>query len=210
MKKVKYSMLILGVSALLFTGCGNTERKEVVDEILALEKAYVEAEENISEENQKEYVLLGESVLALVEVAAEDSGQLETKEEISETKILVEEFHSRLNELVTTIEEEKEEETEVNEEEVEFLVTFRNDSSKSYASLSIIDPQTEREMELDSFESGKRIETSLKVSVEELKFNWYLYNEQGENIMGQTTELIDAKEGVIIYFMEDGVYTEYY
>ena len=203
-------MVLAGLSALVLTGCGNSERKEVVDEILALEKAYVQAEENISEDNRQEYILLGESILALVEIAGEDSGELETKEEISEARSLVEEFHSQLTEMAVTIEEDKTQEVEKNEEEVEVAITFRNDSANSYASLSMIDPKTGRETELDSFESGKKIETAIQVSVEELKLNWYLYNEQGENMLEEVTELIDAKEGVVIYCMDDGVYTEYY
>ena len=210
MRKIKRSMVLAGLSALVLTGCGNSERKEVVDEILALEKAYVQAEENISEDNRQEYILLGESILALVEIAGEDSGELETKEEISEARSLVEEFHSQLTEMAVTIEEDKTQEVEKNEEEVEVAITFRNDSANSYASLSMIDPKTGRETELDSFESGKKIETAIQVSVEELKLNWYLYNEQGENMLEEVTELIDAKEGVVIYCMDDGVYTEYY
>lgn len=208
MRKIKLAMLIAGLSTLVLTGCGNTERKETVEEILALQKAYVEAEENISEDNRQEYVVLGESILALVEIADKDSGQLETEEEIEEAKSLVDEFHGKLNEMVITIEEV--EVTEVNEEEVEFSISFQNGSTQSYASLSVLDPKTGREMELDSFESGKKIETTLKVSVEELKFKWYLYNQQGESVLEEETDLIDAKEGVIVYCMDDGVYIEYY
>ena len=47
MRKIKLAMLIAGISTLVLTGCGNTERKETVEEILALQKAYVEAEENM-------------------------------------------------------------------------------------------------------------------------------------------------------------------
>lgn len=202
----------MGTAMCLFTACGNSERKETVKAIEQLEKEYIEAEGHILEEKKNEYRLLGESIQALVDITDKDSGELETKEQIQKADNLVEEFRQELNQMMTTIEEdtreENEEQTQV--QQVEFAITFQNDSAVNLASLSIISPETGVETELDSFESGKKIETNVKVSVEELSLRWYVYNEQGECVREIITDLVDANEGVIIYYTDDGVYTENY
>lgn len=216
MKRIKTAKIaiIMGTAMCLLTACGSSERKEAVKAIEQLEKDYIAAEEHISVEKKDEYALLGESIQALVDITEEDSGELDTEEQIQEANQLVEEFQYELNQMMTTIEEETGEETENQEQtevqQLEFSVTFRNDSATNLASLSIVSPETGTETELDSFESGKKIETTVKVPVEELTLQWYVYNEQGECVQETTTDLVEAKEGVIIYYTDDGVYTENY
>lgn len=204
----------MGTAMCLLTACNNSERKEAVEAIEQLEKDYIAAEEHISPEKKDEYALLGESIQAMVDITEEGSGELDTEEQIQEANQLVEEFQYELNQMITTIEEETEEETENVEEteiqQIEFAVTFRNDSAANLASLSIVSPETGTETELDSFESGKKIETTIKVPVENLTLQWYVYNEQGECVQETATDLVEAKEGVIIYYTDDGVYTENY
>lgn len=205
-KKKIVLLAILGLSAVL-AGCGNDQREKVVKSINELQETYQQAQTNIPESRQKDYELLGESIQALTDLTDKDSGELETEEELTEAENLVDEFYIQLNELTSAIEETEEVKAE---DQVDFAVTFRNDSQENLASLSVKEPESQRETELDSFESGKRIETTVTVDVEELTFTWYLYNDVGECVLENTSSFVDAKEGIIIYYTEDGVFTESY
>lgn len=197
---------ILGLAVVL-AGCENSERAKVVKSINELQESYQQAKESIPKNRQKDYELLGESIQVLTELTDKDSGELETQEELTEAENLVEEFYIELNEMTSAIEETDESKTE---DQVEFAVTFRNDSQENLASLSVKEPEIMMETELDSFESGKRIETTVRVNVEELSFTWYLYNDVGECVLETTSSFVDAKEGIIIYYTQDGVFTESY
>lgn len=205
-KRKRILLAVLGV-AILLSGCGSNDRARVVKSVQQLEKNYQEAEDTIPENRQKDYETLGESIQALVDITDKDSGELETAEEITQAEALVEEFYTQLNELTTPIQKAEEEQES---DEAEFAVTFRNDSSSDFASLSFKDPQSGTETELDSFEAGKRIDTTVKVNVEDLSFTWYVYDEKGQCVTETSSSFVDAKEGLIIYYTEDGVYTESY
>lgn len=205
-KSKRLLLAVLGIAVLL-SGCGSNSRAKAVKSIQQLEKSYQEAQDTIPENRKKDYQTLGESIQALLDITDKDSGELETEEEITQAEELVEEFYTQLNELTTPIQEaEGGEESD----EAEFAVTFRNDSSTDFASLSLKDPQSGIETELDSFEAGKRIDTTVKVNVEDLSFTWYVYDDKGQCVAENTSSFVDAKEGIIIYNTEDGVYTESY
>ena len=209
-KKLVKMSLVTGMAAFVLCACGGENgREKAVDNIENLLEEYQQAEESIAQEKKSEYELLGESVQALVDIAEEDSGELETKEQIENASQVAEELRAELSELVVSVEESNTEQ-EIEENVAELTITFRNDSIIGATSLSILEPQTKIEKELDSFEVGKKINTTVKIPVEELQLTWYLYNSNGECIQETTTGLEDAKEGVIIYYTDDGTYTEYY
>ncbi|MDE6313229.1 MAG: hypothetical protein K2M46_06345 [Lachnospiraceae bacterium] len=206
MKKRIVLLILLGLTTVL-AGCGDSERAKVVKSINELQESYRQAQASIPDSRQQDYQVLGESIQALSELAEKDSGELETQEELAEAENLVEEFYVQLSELTYAIEEEKESQEE---DRAKFQVTFRNDSQENLASLTIHDPEKNMETEIDSFESGKSIDTTVTVDVEELSFAWYLYNEAGECVLETTSSFVDAKQGIIIYYTADGVYTESY
>ncbi len=209
MKYISKIAAVVGMTVFLLTGCGNTERKEAVENINDFSQEYEEAKDNIALDKRSDYQLLGESVQALLDISEEDSGELETEEQIAQANELVEELRIELYELTGSV-EESQEDSEIMGETVEVVITFRNDSQTGASSLSIIEPQSGTEKELDSFEAGKKIETTVKLPVDALKISWYLYNETGECTVQETTNLEDIKSGATIYYTEDGVYTEVY
>lgn len=209
MKYISKIAAVVGMTVFLLTGCGNTERKEAVENINDFSQEYEEAKDNIALDKRSDYQLLGESVQALLDISEEDSGELETEEQIAQANELVEELRIELYELTGSV-EESQEDSEIMGETVEVVITFRNDSQTGASSLSIIEPQSGTEKELDSFEAGKKIETTVKLPVDALKISWYLYNETGECTVQETTNLENIKSGATIYYTEDGVYTEVY
>lgn len=209
MKNISKLVAALGMTGLLLTGCGNSERKEAVENINDFSQEYEEAKDNIAQERMSDYQLLGESVQALLDISQKDSGELETEEQIAQANELVEELRAELYEMTGSV-EESQEDLETVGETVEVVITFRNDSQTGACSLSVLDAQSGVEKELDSFEAGKKIETTVKLPVEALKINWYLYNETGECTVQETTNLEDIKSGATIYYTDDGVYTEVY
>lgn len=209
MKKISKITAVLGVTGLLLAGCGNDQRKEAVKSINDLSQEYEEAKDNIGRDEMSNYQLLGESVQALLDISEKDSGELETEEQIAQAERLVEELRAELYEMTGSV-EESQEDSETMGETVEAVITFRNDSQAGASSISILDPQSNIEKELDSFEAGKKIETTVKLPVDALKINWYLYNESGECTVQETTNLEAIKKGATIYYTDDGVYTEVY
>ncbi len=209
MKNISKMIGTLGVTVLVLTSCGNSERKEAVRNIEAFSREYEEAKDSIAQANVSNYQLLGESVQALLDISEKDSGELETKEQITQANELVDELRAELYEMTESVEEHQED-LETAEEVLEAALTFRNDSKMSASSLSILDPQSGMERELDSFEAGKKIATSVKLPVDTLEIEWFLYNENGECMKQQTTKLEDIKSGATIYYTEDGIYTEIY
>lgn len=209
MKKIVKVSAVVGITVLALCGCGNSEKKETVKNIENLWEEYQQAEENIAQEKKNEYEVLGESVQALLDIAEKDSGELESKEQIENANQVVEELRAELSEMKVSVEESNIGQ-EMGENIVEVDITFRNDSALSVASLSILEPQNGTEKELDSFEVGKKIETKVKIPVEELRLTWYLYNNNGESIQEETTNLEEIENGAIIYYTDDGIYTECY
>lgn len=209
MKNISKIVTVLGITGLLFTGCGNSERKEAVKNINDFSQEYEEAKDDITQDKMSNYQMLGESVQALLDISEKDSGELETEEQIAQANELVEELRAELYEMTGSV-EESQEDSETAGEVVEAVITFRNDSQTGAFSLSVLDPQSGMEKELDSFEAGKKIETTVKLPVDALKISWYLYNESGECTVQETTNLEDIKSGATIYYTEDGVYTEVY
>lgn len=201
--------LIAGMAVITFSSCGNSEREAAVKNIERLQQEYEDIKEEVADEQQNEYVLLGESVQALVDITDENSGDLETKEQIESANQLAEELRAELSEMAISVEESGKEQ-ESGEQTAEVTLTFRNDSTVNAASISVLEPQSGAEQELDSFETGKRIETKVKLPVDNLEITWYLYNNSGECIQEKTTNLEDIKSGVVIYYTDDGVYTEFY
>lgn len=197
------------MTALLLTGCGNSERKEAVKNIEGFSQEYEEAKDSIAQDKMPDYQVLGESVQALLDISEKDSGELETEEQITQANELVEEFRAELYEMTESV-EESQEDSEMAGEVLEAVVTFRNDSQTGASSLSIVEPQSGTEKELDSFEAGKKIETIVKLPIDAQKISWYLYNENGECIVQETTNLEDIRTGATIYYTEDGIYTELY
>lgn len=209
MKRIAKVAVVLGMTTLLMTGCESSERKEAVKNIEEFSQEYEEAGDSIAKEQQSNYKILGESLQALQDISAKDSGELETEEQIAQANELLEEFRTELNEMISSVEESSQV-TESSKELTEISLTFRNDSSKGAKSLSIRDPQSGMERELDSFEAGKKVETMIKIPVDTWNITWYLYNEQGECIVEETTSLEKVKTGATIYYKEDGVYIESY
>lgn len=209
MKNISKIVAALGMTGLLLTGCGNGERKEAVENINDFSKEYEEAKDSITQERMSDYQILGESVQALLDISEKDSGELETEEQITQANVLVDELRAELYEMIESV-EESQEDLETVGETIEAVITFRNDSQTGASSLSILDTQSGVEKELDSFESGKRIETAVKLPVDALKISWYLYNETGECTVQETTNLEDIKSGATIYYTDDGVYIEVY
>lgn len=209
MKKISKIAAVLGIAGLLFAGCGNSQRKEAVKNINDFSQEYEEAKDSIGRDEMSNYQLLGESVQALLDISEKDSGELETEEQIVQANQLVEELRAELYEMTGSV-EESQEDLETMGEAVEAVITFRNDSQKGAFSLSVLDTQSGMKKELDSFETGKKIETTVKLPVDALKISWYLYNESGECTVQETTNLEDIKNGATIYYTDDGVYTEVY
>lgn len=209
MKKISMITAVLGITGLLLAGCGNSQRKETVKNINDLSQEYEEAKDSIGQDDMSNYQLLGESVQALLDISEKDSGELETEEQIAQANQLVEELRAELYGMTGSV-EESQEDSETMGEIVEAVITFRNDSQVGAGSISILDPQSDMEKELDSFETGKKIETTVKLPADALKINWYLYNESGECTVQETTNLEDIKSGATIYYTDDGVYTEVY
>lgn len=209
MKNISKIVAILGISTLMLTGCGNSERKEAVQNIEEFSREYEAAKDSIGQEQMPKYQVLGESVQALLDISEKESGELETEEQIAQANELVEELRAELHEMIGNVEESKEV-SESTEETIEAVITFRNESQTGASSLSIINPTSGTEEELDSFEAGKKIETTVKLPVSEMKIEWYLYNEKGECIAQETTGLEDIKSGATIYYTDDGAYTEIY
>lgn len=209
MKNISKIAAILGIGTLLFTGCGNGERKEAVQNIEDFSQEYEAAKDSIGQEQMSKYQVLGESVQALLDISEKDSGELETEEQIEQANELVEELRTELHEMIGNV-EESQEVSEMTGETIEAVITFRNESQTGASSLSIINPASGTEEELDSFEAGKKIETTVKLPVSDMKIEWYLYNENGECIAQETTSLEEIKSGATIYYTEDGAYTEIY
>ncbi len=209
MKNISKIVAILGISALMLTGCGNSERKEAVQNIEEFSQEYEAAKDSIGQEQMSKYQMLGESVQALLDISEKDSGELETEEQITQANELVEELRAELHEMIGNV-EGSEEVSETAEETIEAAIAFRNESQTGASSLSIINPASGTEEELDSFEAGKKIETTVKLPVSDMKLEWYLYNENGECIAQETTSLEDVKSGATIYYTDDGAYTEIY
>lgn len=209
MKNISKIVAILGMSTLMFTGCGNSERKEAVQNIEEFSQEYEAAKDSIGQEQMSKYQVLGESVQALLDISEKDSGELKTKEQITQANELVEELRAELHEMIGNVEESKDV-SETAEESIEAVISFRNESQTGASSLSIINPASGTEEELDSFEAGKKVETTVKIPVADMKIEWYLYNENGECIAQETTSLEDIKSGATIYYTEDGAYTEIY
>lgn len=197
------------MTALLLTGCGNSQRKEAVENIETFRQEYEEAKDSIAQDKMSDYQLLGESVQALLDISEKDSGELETEEQITQANELLEELREELYEMTGSV-EESQEDSETSGEVIEAVLTFRNDSQTGASSLSIVEPQSGTEKELDSFEAGKKVETTVKLPVDALKISWYLYNENGECMLQETTNLEDISTGATIYYTEDGIYTELY
>lgn len=210
-KKISKIVALVGISTLIFTGCGNSERKETVQNIQQFSQEYEAAKESIKQEQLAKYQVLGESVQALLDISENNSGELETKEQIAKANELVEELRAELHELIGNVEESKEElETEATEGTVEAVIVFRNESQTGASSISIVNPASGTEEELDSFEAGKKVEVTVKLPMSDLKLTWHLYNENGECIVQEITALEDIKSGATIYYTDDGAYTEIY
>lgn len=208
-KKISKLSGVLGLTILLLSGCGHSERNAAVKNIEEFSQEYEQAKDSIAQEKISSYQLLGESVQALLDIAEKDSGNLETKEQITQTNELVEELRAELYGMTKSVEESKED-SKTAGEVAEVTITFRNDSKESVSAISILDPQSKVEKELGSFMVGSRIETTVNLPVDALAISWYLYNENGECIEQQMTQLADVSTGATIYYAEDGIYTEFY
>ena len=208
-KKISKIVTVLGMSILVLNGCGNSERKEMVQKIQDFSQEYEAAKDDISQGQLAKYEVLGESVQALLDISKEDSGELETKEQIAKANELVEEFRAELHEMIRNV-EELQVASEITEESVSAVIMFRNESLTGASSISIMNPASGMEEELDSFEAGKRVEVTVAFPVSDLKLTWYLYNENGECMEQVTTSLERIKSGATIYYTDDGAYTEIY
>lgn len=203
MKKKKH-MILAGLLAVCMTGCSFAS-DDTIKQIKQLEKDYEAAKDEIPPAKKGDYETLGESVQALVDLAENGKEELATREQKEEVETLVVQLTDELNQMYGG---GTDEEAELDEDHVRFSITFENASENDVATITMKDPQNGKETKLDTFEKGKKVDTTVVVSVEDMHVTWYLYDAAGENILEYTSSFEDAKNGINIYYTDDGVYTE--
>lgn len=203
MKKKKH-MILAGLLVVSMTGCSFTS-SDTVKQIKQLEKNYENAKDEIPAAKKGDYEILGESVQALVDLTENAKEELATKEQKEQAEDLVNQLTEELNQMYLS---DAEQASDLDEDHVRFSLTFENASQTDVATITVKDPQNQKETKLGTFENGKKVDTTVVVSVEDMHVTWYLYDSAEKNILEYTSSLEDAKNGINVYYTDDGVYTE--
>lgn len=202
--KKKKQIVVVGVLVLCMNGC-SLGANDTVKQIRELESKYEEAKDEIPAAKKGDYETLGESVQALVDLTDNAKEELSSKEQKEQAETLVTQLTEELNQMYGL---DKEEESDLDENHVKFSLTFENDSQMDVAAIALKDPQNEKEIKLGTFEKGKKVDSTVVVSVEDMHVTWYLYDAAEKIILEYTSSLEDAKKGINVYYTDDGVYTE--
>lgn len=203
MKKKKY-MILAGLLVVSMTGCSFTS-SDTVKQIKQLEKKYENVKDEIPAAKKGDYEILGESVQALVDLTENAKEELATKEQKEQAEDVVNQLTEELNQMYLS---DAEQASDLDEDHVRFSLTFENVSQTDVATITVKDPQNQKETKLGAFENGKKVDTTVVVSVEDMHVTWYLYDSAEKNILEYTSSLEDAQNGINVYYTDDGVYTE--
>ncbi|MDO4187876.1 MAG: hypothetical protein Q4D29_02700 [Lachnospiraceae bacterium] len=84
------------------------------------------------------------------------------------------------------------------------MIGFVNELSADIGMISIIDPITNEQVNIDGLADGKMIVVNSIIPKDTYKIEWAVYNKNGELYSSSETDITDAKESVYIIMCGNG------